>query len=45
MDTSKKAVVEPPKHMEPPVKAEPNAAPKHQHEAMKPGGNQPKPKA
>ncbi|HVC21150.1 MAG TPA: hypothetical protein VNE16_13810 [Vicinamibacterales bacterium] len=44
METIKKAVVEPPKHTAPPVKAQPHAEPKPQHEGMKPGENQPKPR-
>ncbi len=45
MDITKKAVVEPPKSPAPPVKAQ--SQPEHtaQHEAAKPGGSQPKPKA
>jgi len=45
MDTTKKAVVEPPKSTVPPVKAQPQPEHKAQPEAAKPGWNQPKPKA
>ena len=41
MDTTKKVVVEPPKSTAPPVKAQPQPEHKTQHEAVKPGGNQP----
>ena len=45
MDIIKKAVVEPPKSTAPPVKAQPQPEHKAQHEAAKPGGSQPKPRA
>jgi hypothetical protein len=42
MDTTKKVVVvEPPKSTAPPVKAQPQPEHKTQHDAAKPGGNQP----
>ncbi len=43
MDMPKKAAVEPPKPPVPPAKVEPQH--EHPHEAAKPGGSQPKPKA
>jgi hypothetical protein len=42
MNVTKKAVVEPPKNAQS-VKTEQRPHPKAQHEAAKPGGNQPKP--
>lgn len=41
MDTPKKAVVESPKNVAPPVKAPPPPEHKHQQEAAKPAWNQP----
>jgi len=43
MDIIKKAVVEPSKSTAQPVKAQQQPEHKAQHEAAKPGGNQPKP--
>ena len=45
MDITKKAGVEPPKSAVPPIKAQPQPEHRAQHEAVKPGGSQPKPKA
>jgi hypothetical protein len=45
MDITKKAVVETPKSAVPPVKAQPQPEHKAQHEAVKSGGSQSKPKA
>ena len=43
MNITKKAIVEPPKNAAQPVKTEQRPDRKAQHEAAKPGGNQPKP--
>ena len=45
MDSTKGAAVQPPKSTAPPVKAQPQPEHKAQHEAAKPGGSQPKPRA
>jgi hypothetical protein len=44
MDTTKQAVVEPPKNAAPPIKAQPQPEHKIHPEAAKPGASQPKPK-
>jgi hypothetical protein len=45
MDATRKVIVEPPKSTAQPVQAQPQPEHKAQHQAAKPGGSQPKPKA